>query len=186
MKKLGLSASIIFLALFIESPVFAVTTPNFPSCASPQGVIQIKHTSGSHGVAGDPSTYAGEDTVYRLSNDTLKQCLCTDDGEGIQTNWWKVTSLTDDQIEILKREGWFYVPNGALWGLENAPYMAKHAEYGCLGHRTGSTIVLSASEKLGSAVLAATGGLTLFYIFTSLGILLLSISLYGKRRTQRT
>jgi len=122
------------------SPAFAVVTPSFPSCANPQGSVISAYTDGTHGIVGDPTTYIGRDTVYKLSDDTVTQCFCSTDGSGIQTDWWKASSLTDDQTKVLESEGWVYVPSGNLWGLDEDPYLAKNTAYSCLsGGNSGSS-----------------------------------------------
>jgi len=155
--------------------VFAVTTPDFPACTNPTGILRVEHNQGMHGVAGSTAEYKGKDSVYNLNDTQVLQCLCTEDGEGIQTNWWKISSLSDSDIQTLKNLGWYYVPNGHLWGLDNAPYMAKNGEYECSGSSGG----IGGGEVLG---LATTGDNALFYglfgiatglIFLFLGFLFL-------------
>ncbi len=109
-----------------------VSTPTFPICTNPQGVIKVSYSEGVHGIPGDSKTYTGEDTVYTLTNDTLTQCFCSDDDEkGIQTNWWRASSLSSEEIDYLRNLGWVYIPNGANWGLSESPYMAKNTIYSC-------------------------------------------------------
>jgi hypothetical protein len=131
---------IAFLA--ITQTVFAqnlpVAKPNFPECKTPQGELKVFYPEGTHGIVGDPSTFTGSDSVYILSDATLSQCFCADHGrQGIQTNWWKVSSLTFEELETLKKEGWIFVPDGSLWGLEAAPYMAQNTTYKCGTHNDG-------------------------------------------------
>ena len=122
------------LLLYFSFPlsVLAVTPPTFPLCARPQGVIKSDYHEGTHGIAGDTNSYSGHDTVYSLTPDTLTQCFCSVNGAGIQTNWWNVSSLTEDEVNTLKSQGWNYIPNGALWGLEESAYLAQNANYACL------------------------------------------------------
>jgi len=128
-KKLFL---LIISFLILTTPkALAVNIPSFPSCSSPQGTIKVQYEQGIHGIVGNTSEYKGSDFVYSLSDLTLMQCFCSEDGSGIQTNWWKVTSLTDEEIQILKNEGWYLVPNGQLWGLSEGAYMAKNSNYSC-------------------------------------------------------
>lgn len=108
-----------------------VTIPSFPSCANPQGETRVVYMSGIHGIPGDTNTYTGSDTVYNLTEETITQCFCSENGDGIQTNWWKVSSLSFDEIEYLQALGWTYIPNGAEWGLSEAPYMAQNIQYNC-------------------------------------------------------
>jgi hypothetical protein len=196
MKKQLLT--IFSLAIFLFSfaaPAFAISTPTFPSCANPQGDVKVTYSDGTHGIVGSTATYTGRDSVYTLSDDTVTQCFCGADGSGIQTNWWKATSLTDDEINILKSEGWVYVPAGNLWGLSDAPYVAKNITYSCLsggsnnnnngGNGGGSTSSSStSSESLDTGIgggdvlgLAATGDSVLVYGSFLLGIVLLIIGL---------
>ena len=111
--------------------------PSFPSCKSPQGALKVSYSSGTHGVPGDYATYKGNDAVYTLSESTLTQCLCTTDGQGVQTNWWKISSLSFEEIEALKKLGWIYVPDGSLWGLQEGPYMAQSGYYNCSNKDNG-------------------------------------------------
>lgn len=113
------------------SKVFAVEVPNFPVCANPQGDVIASYDNGIHGVPGDTTQYTGKDTVYSVNENQLIQCLCTDNGAGIQTNWWKVSSLTEDQTDILRSEGWILIPNGSAWGLASSKYLAKNINFSC-------------------------------------------------------
>ena len=108
-----------------------VTVPTFPQCTAPQGVVKVSYPSGTHGIAGSTQTYTGSDTVYTLSEDAITQCFCPPEGSGIQSNWWKVSSLTLDEIENLTNQGWIYIPNGAEWGLTEDPYLVKNSSFVC-------------------------------------------------------
>lgn len=121
----------LFLILSVVSPVLAVDTPNFPACVSAQGTVIANYPSGTHGIVGDSRTYTGSDKVFSISETTLVQCFCSQDGAGIQTNWWKISSLDEEQLSELKAQGWIYVPTGAVWGLDDTAYMAKNANYSC-------------------------------------------------------
>ncbi|MCA9343273.1 hypothetical protein KC950_04665 [Candidatus Saccharibacteria bacterium] len=106
--------------------------PTFPKCTSPQGATVASYTTGTHGIVGDYNTNIGADTVYRLSEDTLVQCYCPDEGStGVQTNWWNIGGMSFANIEHLQSLGWIFVPNGASWGLEEDPYLAKNEDYIC-------------------------------------------------------
>ena len=161
----------------------AVNTPDFPVCSAPLGTLKVQYNEGTHGVVGNSSEFKGKDTVYTINEGQTLQCLCTSDGQGIQTNWWKISSLNDSEIQVLKNSGWYYVPNGSLWGLDNAPYMAKNNEYECRGGSVGGGSVLGASNQdiLG---LATTGDKALFYSFLGIGsmFLLLGFFLLRKRK----
>ncbi len=121
----------IFGLFFGSKHTLAVETPNFPSCSNPQGTIKVSYSEGTHGIVGDTNQYTGSDTVYQLASGNLSQCYCSTNGGGIQTNWWKVSSLDQEQLQILKNAGWIYVPNGALWGLEETAYMTFNSPFSC-------------------------------------------------------
>ena len=106
---------------------------------------------------------------YKLTNDTVTQCFCSESGNGIQTNWWKASSLTNEQVKILESQGWYYVPNGNVWGLDSDAYVAKNNTYSCLpsDHSTdrgGQVNGATTGQILG---LATTGNMaTIVIIFT--------------------
>lgn len=160
----------------ISAPnVFAITTPDFPTCTNPEGSLRVQYNEGTHGVVGKSSEFRGKDSVYTVNDSQVLQCLCTDDGQGIQTNWWKISSLTDSQVQTLKNLGWYLVPNGASWGLDSAQYMAKNSNYSCKDGVGGGDV-------LG---LASTGNSAfIFGVFISGLVLLLSglFFAFGKRR----
>lgn len=119
--------------LSTPSQAQALTPPNFPTCVNPEGQIKIEYTDGQHAIVGKyDGTVNGHDTVYTLNESSLTQCLCTVDGVGTQTNWWKVSSITDDDRKLLENSGWYYIPDGSQWGLEATPYMAFNTTYSCL------------------------------------------------------
>ena len=151
MRKI-LSSLIISLGLIANSyiPAYAVDTPNFPSCLSPQGTLRVFYPNGTHGIVGSSQEYVGSDTVYDLDQSTLLQCFCSVDGTGIQTNWWNASSLSEEQIEILKKEGWFYVPDGSLWGLVADPFVAKNVSYSCRNTPAPSSSSSSSSSNSSS------------------------------------
>ncbi len=183
MKKITFLSLLVSLFIASASPAFAVTTPSFPSCANPQGSVKVSYSDGTHGIVGSGATYTGRDTVYTLSDDTVTQCFCGADGNGIQTNWWKASSLTEDQVNVLKSEGWVYIPAGNLWGLADSPYVAKNYNYSCLpGSVNGSST--SQDNGTGGAYeegdvlgLAATGDSILVYGSALLGLALIVIGI---------
>ncbi len=160
------------------SPVYALTIPSFTSCTNPQGSIRADHPTGTHGIAGETATYSGKDTVYTLTGNTLTQCFCSTSGDGIQTNWWKASSLSSIEISILEREGWISIPNGALWGLDEGAYLAKNTAYAC-GDRVGGASASNSGHVLG---LAATGNIQLLLFFLFGGFFFLVLALFLKRR----
>src|SRR3990167_3192719 len=164
MSKYNFSAQItffvfLFLAIFATSVIAIVNVPNFPSCVNPQGTVIASYSSGTHGVPGDSTAYSGSDTVYKINNETLTQCLCTDDGDGIQTNWWKASSLSSQEIENLKTQDWVFVPDGTAWGLDNTSYLSKNSKYSCRGIGGGGDV-------LG---LATTGDIKIIYSLLLIG-----------------
>jgi hypothetical protein len=145
-------------------------------------------------IVGSTETFVGRDAVYTLSDGTLTQCFCSVSGSGIQTDWWKASSLSADEINILESLGWIYVPAGNLWGLEEAPYIVKNSTYNCLPTTTttrtsssssnnGSTTngsVLGDSTSIEGEVLgmAATGNTRDIILSFTLGFVLLVIARY--------
>jgi len=133
----------------------AQTPPDFPACSNPQGTLKVKYDSGVHGIPGDPNSYTGSDAVYTVDADRTQQCFCSDSGNGIQTNWWRIGSLTQDEIDTLVNLGWHFIPDGSLWGLDLEPYMALNSTYACGGGSTTSTTTSSGSSSTQGTVLAA-------------------------------
>lgn len=162
---------------FATASSHAVSTPTFPSCQNPQGSMKVQYGSGTHGIVGSSLEYKGSDAVYKLADDTLTQCFCSEDNNGIQTNWWKVSSLAESEIQSLKNQGWIFIPNGALWGLEPVAYFAKNETYACKAGAGGGS-VLGASTQ---SVLAATGGTILPYALLLISIAFFMIGFFLKR-----
>ncbi|MDD2823121.1 MAG: hypothetical protein PHQ59_03485 [Candidatus Daviesbacteria bacterium] len=174
----------IFNIIFNVHYVLAVEAPNFPSCNKPSGVIKVQYNEGTHGIAGDGSTYTGKDTVYELDSDNLQQCFCSTSGQGIQTNWWRISSLDENQQKILRNLGWKYIPNGALWGLKDGAYMAQNSNYTCTpgnsgDNGTGGGEITREAASAGQVLGLAYTGNSIFLlisfltavIFLSLGII---------------
>lgn len=176
--KVILLSTFIFLAN--AGSILAIDTPVFPACSNPQGTLIASYDNGTHGVVGGLS-YSGSDKVYKINDLNLTQCLCSDDGRGIQTNWWKASSLSDDEINILKADGWIYVSTGSVWGLEESAYMAKNIDYSCSSsssNGTGGVNTSNSGSSIGQVLgLAFTGNIKLIYAIFALGILLLA---YGQ------
>lgn len=177
---------------------YAITTPDFPFCSNPTGVKIVDYSNGTHGIVGETSDYNGSDAVYQITSDTLTQCFCSIDGAGIQTNWWRISSLAQDEIDSLIKDGWNLVPNGALWGLQEAPYLAKNVEYSCTtssqegntsttstsssGDSTSDPGVLGAST-IGSVLgLASTGNNALYYSLPIIGLISLILGLSLRKK----
>ena len=135
--KFRILGAFIFFYFFLFSFATVTTTyalispPSFPSCVNPQGTLKVSYSSGVHGVPGKVDEFRGSDSVYSLTPETLIQCLCPENGDGIQTNWWKIPSLTGGEIESFKTQGWVFVPDGNAWGLDPAAYLARNVSFSC-------------------------------------------------------
>lgn len=153
--------------------VYAISVPSYPSCTFPTGEWKTHYDEGSHGIPGDMAQHLGEDDVYTINDTLTYQCFCADNGEGIQTNWWKIPGLPQPDIDYLKRLGWVYVPDGNLWGLTGDPYMALSTTYDCSGGGVGGPDVLGAW--------APTGNKPQIYFFGILGFVSLVLGLTLKK-----
>ena len=153
----------VLLAGFAK-PAFAVSLPDFGSCGNPQVNASQVNTGNNHGVAGRTASYAGTDSIYTLSNGNVMQCLCPDNGSGVQTNWLKASSVSEGDVKVLKNEGWEYIVTGSAWGLEDVPYLAKNSDYSCKATGGGET---PKSTVLG---LANTGNMLMIYGFLTAGL----------------
>jgi len=156
--------SVLLLLGTIVPKAMAQTVPSFPSCSNPQGSVKVSYSEGTHGIVGNGGTFTGSDTVYTLSDTTITQCFCADNGDGTQTNWWHAASLTAQEIQILKNQGWISVPNGELWGLAAGEWLAFNSSYSC-GSNSSSPDILAASTGTGGDVLglATTGNIVAIY-----------------------
>lgn len=194
-KTIAKAFIVTFIALsWISSAktAYAISKPNFPSCLNPNADLIVSYSSGIHGVPGQTASYNGEDKVYKLSDGNVLQCLCTVNGDGVHTNWWKVSSLTDDELNSLKAEGWILIPDGSLWGLEKTTYMAQNIFYSCNGSSNGGSGSSSSSSsssnnssgqvqgittRFGQVLgLATTGTLPVIVGYLTLGAILLLTS----------
>ncbi len=183
-KLLFLSGLVVLLLSALTPSASAVTIPQFPACANPQGSVTASYDSGTHGVAGDQTTYSGKDTVYTLSENTLTQCLCPANGNGIQTNWWKATELSQEEKDVLVSQGWILIPDGSAWGLETGAYLAKNSSYTCSGVGGASATNTSTSGPTGETSsintilnLASTGNIRFILLTIVSGAVLLSLGL---------
>ena len=131
--KLLISTSLSALLLVLSAAnVFAVPLPSFTSCVNPSGQIVAQYATGLHGIVGMQPDVEGSDTVYRVSEQTYTQCYCPVEGtEGIQTDWWNVKDLSQEDIDASIQDGWIFVANGADWGLEADPFLAKNSSFTC-------------------------------------------------------
>lgn len=175
-------------AFFTAAQAFAITPPSFPSCTNPEGDIIAQYSTGTHGVPGNLAEYHGSDTVYKISDDKLVQCLCTENGDGIQTNWWKISSINESDVNVLKSLGWIFIPTGSAWGLDNDPYMAFNTTFSCKSTTT-TTITSSSGDGQGGPSfspgevlgLATTGNIIYLYGLVALGSLSLLLGIILRR-----
>lgn len=182
--KLPLAVVLLMLAGALVPNVQAQTVPSFPSCSNPQGSVKASYNEGTHGIVGNGATFTGSDTVYTLSGDTAMQCFCADNGDGTQTNWWHVASLTKAEVQVLKNQGWVSIPNGELWGLASGEWLAQNSPYQCQGGSSGSSgDILAASTQIGGDVLglATTGNIVTIYALIGLGITSLVTSFFLRK-----
>lgn len=144
---IGIFATLLEFA--VPMAAFGMTAePTFPSCLNPQSALKVQYTSGIHGIAGDTNQFTGADAVYSVSDTTQMQCFCPPNGQGIQTNWWNISGLSDTDIQSLQQQGWIYESFGADWGLTNAPYLAKNSNYSC---QTQSTAIVQGITQTNTA-----------------------------------
>lgn len=135
---------ITILFVCLASTTHAAALPNFFTCLNPQGDLKIT-TNGTHGVPGTQQSYDGTDQIYTqtgqdtFSSSTVVQCLCPTNGQGVQTNWWNASNLTDSEINVLEAQGWIYIPDGSAWGLNPTPYLAQNTHYACTSGANGSS-----------------------------------------------
>ncbi len=185
-----------FLLLAPISVANAAEVPSFPTCSNPQGQVIASYESGTHGIVGNPGEFNGKDTVYSINDVQALQCFCNSNNEGIQTLWWKVESLTQEEIEQFKKLGWQFVPNGAAWGLAQTPYLASNNTYSCSngtggGNSTNTGEILSSSATTSSSTdpavlgLASTGGEWQVGLAAILSGLSFTIGLVTRRRTKQ-
>jgi len=151
--------------------VFGFDQPVFPSCLNPQGKLIAQYSSGTHGVPGMNQTFTGSDSVYTLSSSSVIQCLCPENGQGIQTNWMKASDLSQAEISILEKQGWVYITNGLVWGLDDGPYMAQNTNFSCPSSSDPGKIT---QQVLG---LATTGNIILLYCFLTGGTFFVGLGL---------
>ena len=182
-------AAIISLFLFLTISfvnVFAATNPpDFPSCVNPQGTVIANYPSGSHGIVGTATLYSGTDSVYSISENVVMQCLCPDNGDGIQTNWWKIPEMSGDEIENFKTQGWIFVPDGSVWGLDPAAYLAKNSNFACrsTGGSDSSSSSVGGVSSIGDILaLAATGNIRVIYGLIFVGLISMMFGFLLNRR----
>lgn len=161
----------------------AQTVPSFPSCSNPQGSVKVSYSEGTHGIVGNGGTFTGSDTVYTLSDTTSMQCFCADNGDGTQTNWWHAATLTPEEIQILKNQGWISVPNGELWGLAAGEWLALNSSYRCGGGIGGGDILAASTSVPDVLGLATTGNIVTIYALAGFGLASLVVSFLLKKNS---
>lgn len=181
MKKiiLALAANITLSVPFANS-AFAVTLPPFTDCFDPNAGLKVKYETGIHGIVGDSRTFRGRDAVYTISDKSYTQCFCPEVGNGIQTNWFKVSDLTQNEVQSFINQGWILVLDGSIWGLEKAPYLAMNKGYTCNavgGISTVSNTEVSKNNDFGNGTgggeilgVATTGNITNIVALITLGL----------------
>lgn len=146
-------------ALVSANSVYAISAPSFPSCLNPQGTVIASYAEGTHGIVGYSTAYSGSDKVYKVTDSTVLQCFCADDGNGIQTNWFKASELSEDEMKSLEAQGWTYIPSGTPWGLDQGPYFAKNSFFNCKARVDGSSSSTGGgSSSSSSSSSSSTGG----------------------------
>lgn len=167
------------------------------SCLTPVGSVIADYQDGTHGIVGQGSM-VGKDTVYQLPSGNALQCFCSVTAGGVQTNWVKTATLSEDQIKIYQNQGWIFVPSGAAWGLSDEPYLAQNVSFGCLkfpGPQTGSdgrtdgrsdgqssnggTSIVQAAK---GSNLASTGNILFIIEIFSVGLFMVVIGIILRRR----
>src|SRR3972149_12085302 len=146
-KKIALILFQIVLIFVLVGVVNAAEVPNFPSCSNPQGTLKVSYDRGTHYIVGGGGA-PGRDGVYYTGDNTLIQCFCATDGSGIQTNWWKINSLSQEEIDQFVKLGWTYIPSGANWGLDESSYLAINQNYSCGGGGDGGNPTTPASPPV--------------------------------------
>jgi len=159
MKQIAFVLIVLISLLAAPRVVSAVgNPPNFPSCSNPTASLKVSYENGQHAIIGETGLRSGKDQVYWVEGSVAIQCFCPENGDGVQTNWWNVPGITQNEIDSYKAQGWYFVPTGASWGLADDPYLAKNVNYSCKGENGGVPSQSSGGVGGGSSVLAATGG----------------------------
>lgn len=134
-NSLKLAVFLLLGSFIFASNSFAqeTTPPEFPTCSNPGGTLRVSYADGQHAIVGESGLRVGADAVYDLEGGNVQQCFCSIDGGGVQTNWWKISSLNQEEIDTLVKLGWNFVPSGTPWGLDASAYMARNEAYACGG-----------------------------------------------------
>jgi len=163
MNKLVTIILALVLSLTAVQPVVASGAKTngvaFGSCVNPQWSVSQVNKGNDHGVVGHTESYAGTDTIYKSSGNAL-QCLCIENGKGVETKWMDASGLSDSQVATYKKEGWIYVATGSNWGLNDVQYLAKNSDYACKSKEAAAPTVSG---------LASTGNVSFIYFLILLG-----------------
>ncbi|HZZ98687.1 MAG TPA: hypothetical protein VFG51_02015 [Candidatus Saccharimonadia bacterium] len=151
MKLFAVLALVLFLLTISSQTVWAVNDPPLFSCGAPVGTLIANTNDGVHGIAGDTGIFIGSDQVFRIDADHVLQCFCPSNAQGTQSNWLKVSGMSQTDLDFFQRRGWKFIPDGSVWGLDSAPFLVKNDGFVC-GNKGGLR-----GEALGASVLAATG-----------------------------
>lgn len=191
---------ILLALLFFPVPALATVDPQFPTCSNPGGSLQVSYPDGSHAIVGRNQNVIGSDQVYNLGDNLYLQCFCSASGEGIQTNWWDAAHLSQEELDRYQLLGWYFIGNGADWGLAPDPYLAKNIDYSCQSSNnnsennscssssssessSGTVESTSASSGIGSVMgLAFTGSYLPLAILLSASLSLLAGGFYLRSR----
>ena len=119
------------LVLLVNTVSAEVTPPTFLSCTFGREAGDIAHyETGVHQIVGG-GLLEGSDDVYSAESGNALQCFCPVEGaSGIQTVWWKIGDLSQEEIDGFLNQGWI-LDNGKEWNLENTNYLAKNSEFSC-------------------------------------------------------
>ena len=123
---------LVSLSLLVGNVAAQVSPPDFPACSEQDGPGDRAHyETGFHQIPGS-GLLEGSDDVYTLENSNFLQCYCPTEGDdGIQTNWWRVGGLTQEEIDKFVQEGWIFENSGLVWNLLDERYLARNSESSC-------------------------------------------------------
>jgi len=184
MWKVRILLVLVLIVLSAKS-IYAQTQPSFPACSNPQGDLVASYDNGTHGIVGRTDSYTGSDRVYKFDDGNLIQCFCSDNGDGIQTDWWRVGQIASNLLDQQKVAGWTFVPSGLPWGLDDTSYLARNSEYSCgsstsndPGGSSNSSSDTSGDSGIGGGDVlgwASTGNTEFIYSLVLMGLVLTSL-----------
>lgn len=129
---------LITLVFLSESPVQAeFIPPSFPACPGGSGNIKANYPEGQHAIIGVTGLQFGSDKVFSIADNNFLQCYCPPQGSGTQTDWLAADNISQVDKNNLITQGWVLIPNGADWGLQPIPYLAKNSSFSCGGGSNG-------------------------------------------------